>query len=223
MCKFCYQVQLNRDDYDSERHDDGWRDNFGTNSDSSKTLEYCDKYNSSKEKDNVKAITTPLIQLNIGNQGVSQEKRREQAELARKIKAWAIVALKDTTLVKDPSAVVSVTEVICGEPGCPPLEVSIVAFQKPEPLQIRILKSLKETEEKDVFEAIKEKQTEVLSSDGEVNKKPIHNTKSVASGAFYTAPKPMEKPVAPVVYQEDNRWKVRKTKGEDEFLGERVW
>ncbi|MBY3125481.1 hypothetical protein [Rhizobium laguerreae] len=67
---------------------------------------------------------------------------------ARAIKSWVrkLLALSD-------DAIVSVSELACHVPGCPPKETVILVMQGPETVQASVHKPMKEVAEDDVAHA----------------------------------------------------------------------
>ena len=67
-----------------------------------------------------------------------------------RIKAWTRAALP-----LEPSAIISVNELACGQPDCPPTQVVVLILQNGKPAQkYAIHKSLMDTSEKDIRNAI---------------------------------------------------------------------
>ncbi len=143
----------------------------------------CKVITSSKEESIVSTAVAepavkPLVSLATSTSATGNKK-----EYIKLVKKWAKSALKSLsstiTFVMD-DVVLSVSEVVCGEPGCPPLEVQILVFldDKSPPTQIRVLKALADTREEDVSSAFNEQ----FGKDGEDKSKgPIHSSNNSSS------------------------------------------
>lgn len=71
------------------------------------------------------------------------------AEALARIRAWTIAAIPSG----DP--VISVTELACAEPGCPPRETVILVMWPDTPAwKVRVHKAMVDVQEEDVAEAI---------------------------------------------------------------------
>ncbi len=78
----------------------------------------------------------------------SQSSGSSNAQHRQQVKTWVVDAL---TL--DPEIPISISQLRCTEPGCPPLETAIAIFTTP-PVTYKIHKALDELTEGDVTKAI---------------------------------------------------------------------
>jgi hypothetical protein len=78
----------------------------------------------------------------------SQSSGSSNAQHRQQVKAWAGAALN-----LDPAVPISISQLRCTEPGCPPLETAIAILTTP-PVTYKIHKALDELTEADVTTAI---------------------------------------------------------------------
>jgi hypothetical protein len=70
----------------------------------------------------------------------------ETVELQSRVREWA-----EARFQPDDSDVVMVTEIECGQPGCPPLETVIALMREGRaPVKFKLFKALAEVSERDV-------------------------------------------------------------------------
>jgi hypothetical protein len=81
----------------------------------------------------------------------SQEKLKADPAKVQQLKTWIYELLN-----LDPEITVSISQLQCKEPGCPPIETAITVLTKPTQ-QFKVHKAIDEIEQADLMQALQAK------------------------------------------------------------------
>jgi len=142
---------------------------------------------------------------------VDPKLRREQVE---RVVEWAEALVEAILCVEDP--VVSVSEVRCGQPGCPPWEVVLVVMEDKKTTKIQIPKALMELKEEEIKQAIQEEKDAPQGGQGAAGGGAggMRTTHSAAVAQVAIVAPPAAAPPPP-----KQGWKERKLCAEDGLYG----